>query len=63
VTGVNSYYLEHFLNETKTYLPSLTQLKVIYGVLKTVTESFTRDDMQRNCGRVKRLIVDYPENV
>ncbi|CAF2616316.1 unnamed protein product [Rotaria sp. Silwood2] len=60
VEGVNSYYLEHFLNETKAHLPSLTQLKVIYEVLKTVTENFTRDDMRRNCGRVKRLIVDYP---
>ncbi|CAF1388886.1 unnamed protein product [Adineta steineri] len=30
------YYLEHFLNDTKTHLPCLTELKIIYGDLKNV---------------------------
>ncbi|CAF1222641.1 unnamed protein product [Rotaria magnacalcarata] len=27
ITSVNVHYMEHFLNETKTHLPRLTQLK------------------------------------
>ena len=64
---VHPYYVEHFLNEAKTHLPCLTKLKVSYNDLKKVPENFTRDEMRRNCGRVKRLIVEhpivYPENV
>ncbi|CAF2065713.1 unnamed protein product [Rotaria magnacalcarata] len=67
VRGANFYYLEHFLNETKTHLPCLAKLNVDYDDLQVVTENFTRDEMRRNCGRVKRLIVQhpivYPENV
>ncbi|CAF4647541.1 unnamed protein product [Rotaria sp. Silwood2] len=67
VKHANPYYIEHFLNETKTQLPCLTKLKVNYGDLKQVTGNFSRDEMQRNCGRVKRLIVErslvYPEYV
>ena len=57
---VDPYYVEHFLNETKTHLPCLTKLKVTYDDLKMVTENFTRDEMRRNCGRVKQLIVERP---
>ncbi|CAF4168153.1 unnamed protein product, partial [Rotaria sp. Silwood2] len=67
VERANPYYIEHFLNETKTRLPCLTKLKVNYGDLKQVTENFSRDEMRLNCGRVKRLIVErsivYPEYV
>jgi len=37
-----SYYVEHFLNETKTHLPHLIELKIRYEDLKTVTNNFTR---------------------
>ena len=63
----NSYYVEHFLNETKTYLPRLTELKIRYEDLKMVTKNFTRDETRRNCAKVKRLIVEgcivYPKDV
>jgi hypothetical protein len=55
---VNSYYVDQFLNEKKTNLPRLTELKVIYGQLKSVTNNFTRDETRRNCSTVKRLIVE-----
>jgi hypothetical protein len=62
----DSYYLDQFLNETKTYLPHLTELKVMYDFLKDVTENFTRDATRRNCAEVKRFLVGnymtYPEN-
>jgi len=62
----DSYYLDQFLNETKTYLPHLTELKVMYDLLKDVTENFTRDATRRNCAGVKRFLVGnymtYPEN-
>jgi hypothetical protein len=57
---VNIYYVEHLLNETKTHLPRLTELKINYEALKMVTKNFTRDEMRRNCARVKRLIAERP---
>ena len=48
-------YVEQFLNETKAYVPCLTELGVVDFQLKTVTEHFTRDDTRRNCARMKRL--------
>jgi len=60
IEGVNSYYVEHFLNGTKTHLPRLTELIISYENLKMVTENFTRDEMRRNCARVKRLIAERP---
>ncbi|CAF4341870.1 unnamed protein product [Rotaria sp. Silwood2] len=63
----NVCYVEQFLNETKTHLPHLTELKVTYMNLEFVTENFTKDQMRRNCAKVKRLIVDnsivYTDNV
>jgi hypothetical protein len=54
------YYVEHFLNETKTHLPRLTELKIGYKDLEIVTKIFTRNETRRNCAKVKRLIVKYP---
>jgi hypothetical protein len=51
--GVN--YIEQFLNETKTHLPSLAQLNVFYEKLRIITENFTREATRRNCARVTRL--------
>ncbi|CAF1005708.1 unnamed protein product [Rotaria sordida] len=64
---VNTYYVEHFLNEEKAHLPHLTELKVCYHSLKFVTKNFTRDETRRNCARIKQLIVEdpitYPKDV
>ena len=49
--------MKYFLNETKTHLPRLTQLKVDYKQLEFVTEKFTRDATQCNCAEVKELII------
>ncbi len=57
---VDPYYVEQFLNQTKTHLPCLTKLKVAYDDLKMVTENFTKDEMRRNCGRVEQLIIERP---
>ncbi|CAF0957244.1 unnamed protein product [Rotaria sordida] len=61
------YYVEHFLNETKTYLPRLTKLKIDYQELKMVTKNFTRDETRSNCARVKQLngqgLIVYPKKV
>jgi hypothetical protein len=55
---VHSHYVEHFLNETKTHLPRLRELKINSETLKKVTENFTREETRRNCCRVNRLIVE-----
>ncbi|CAM2727821.1 unnamed protein product [Rotaria socialis] len=49
-------YLEQFLNETKAYVPCLTELKALYPRLKIVTNNFTREETRRNCAKVKQLI-------
>jgi hypothetical protein len=56
----NAYcdYIDQFLNERKTHLPRLTELKVEYDQLRFVTENFTRETTRRNCARVKQLIVN-----
>ncbi|CAF4966095.1 unnamed protein product [Rotaria sp. Silwood1] len=51
-------YVEQFLNETKTHLPSLTKLTVFYGHLYVVTENFTRYITRRNCMKVNELDID-----
>ncbi|CAF3514671.1 unnamed protein product, partial [Rotaria sp. Silwood2] len=62
VARANTHYVEHFLNETKTHLPHLTELKVTYDDLEIVTKNFTRDETRRSCAGVKRLIVEGPIN-
>ncbi|CAM4846643.1 unnamed protein product [Rotaria magnacalcarata] len=49
-------YLEQFLNEAKAYMPCLTELKVHYHRLKTVTNNFTREETRRNCAKAKQLL-------
>ncbi|CAF4165058.1 unnamed protein product, partial [Adineta steineri] len=60
VKDAHPYYLEHFLNETKTHLPCLTELKVNYDKLEDVTKNFRKDEMRRNCSRVHRIIIEGP---
>ncbi|CAF0820594.1 unnamed protein product [Rotaria sordida] len=58
IEHAHPYYVEHFLNETKTHLPRLRELKITSYQLKNVTKNFTRDETRRNCARVNRLIVE-----
>ncbi|CAF1240033.1 unnamed protein product [Rotaria sordida] len=60
VNDACSYYVEHFLNETKTHLSCLTELKIWHECLERVTRNFTRDETRRNCAKVKRLIIERP---
>ena len=48
-------YLDQFLNETKAYLPRLTELETNYDDLKLVTEYFTRDATRVHCVKIKEL--------
>ena len=52
------HYAEYFLDETKTHLPRLKELKITSYILKEVTQNFTRDRTRRNCSKVNRLIVE-----
>ncbi len=58
ITRAHRDYIEQFLLETKTHLSCLTDLKVNYHDLKTVTMNFTRDATRHNCSKVNRLIVE-----
>ncbi|CAF4292753.1 unnamed protein product [Adineta steineri] len=60
VTGGEIDYTEQFLNETKTYVPCLIQLIVIYNDLRLVTNNFTRQETRRNCANVQRLEMIRP---
>jgi hypothetical protein len=50
-------YVEQFLNETKTYMPCLTELLANVRDLIVVTKHFTRKETRRNCAKVKTLFV------
>ena len=52
-TDIN--YVEHFLNETHSHLPCLTELIVGYEDLRIITEDFTRETTRRNCANIRRL--------
>ncbi|CAF1388865.1 unnamed protein product [Adineta ricciae] len=60
IERANISYVEQFLNETKTHLPNLIELKATYMSLEDVTKNFTQDQTRRNCAGVKRLFVDMP---
>ncbi|CAF1672205.1 unnamed protein product, partial [Adineta ricciae] len=54
-----TYYVEQFLNETKTHLPCLDHLSLSkYEDLRIVTNDFTREETRRNCANVRRLITE-----
>ncbi|CAF1160249.1 unnamed protein product [Rotaria magnacalcarata] len=67
ITCAHIHYVEHFLNDTKTHLPRLTELKVNYVNLEIVTNKFTRAETRRNCAKIKQLIAEqsmiYPKDV
>ncbi|UJR24045.1 hypothetical protein I4U23_027010 [Adineta vaga] len=60
MTDANTYYLEHFLNETKTHLPCLSKLKVDYDQLEMVTNNFTKDEIRRTYSTINEFSFDYP---
>ncbi|CAM4778704.1 unnamed protein product [Rotaria magnacalcarata] len=67
VNYVDDYYIEQFLLDTKTHAPRLTEIKVHFDRLQTVTENFTRDTTRYNCRNIKRLIfekiMNYPKEL
>jgi hypothetical protein len=48
-------YVEQFLNETKAFIPCLTEFEVSVYHLKAVTKDFTRKETRRNCAKIKRI--------
>ena len=52
---VHDDYIEQFLVDTKTCLPSSTYLLIEMDQLKRVTHNFTRDATRLNCAKVKNL--------
>ena len=48
-------YVEQFLNETKTFIPCLTEFEVDVDHLKAVTKILTRKETRRNCAKVERI--------
>ncbi|CAF4142081.1 unnamed protein product, partial [Adineta steineri] len=45
-------YVEQFLNETKTFIPYLTELEFSFiDYLEAVTKDFTREETRRNCAK------------
>ncbi|CAF5164094.1 unnamed protein product, partial [Rotaria sp. Silwood1] len=67
VNYVDDYYIEQFVLDTKTYAPRLTEIKVHFHRLQTVTKNFTRDATRYNCRNIKRLIfektMNYPKQL
>jgi hypothetical protein len=67
VSYAHEDYIEQFLNETKTYIPCLTELGVIIRVLKVVTKDFKSEETRRNCAKVKTLLTtgsfEYTEDL
>ncbi|CAF2733759.1 unnamed protein product [Rotaria sp. Silwood2] len=45
-------YVEQFLNETKAFIPCLTEFEVSVDHLKAVTKDFTREETRRNCAKI-----------
>ncbi|CAF5029204.1 unnamed protein product, partial [Rotaria sp. Silwood1] len=50
------HYIDQFLNQTKTHLPSLTILRVRYESLRIATRNFRKSITRLNCSKVKELI-------
>lgn len=55
------HYTDQFLNERKTHLPCLTELRINYGDLTMVTRDFRNHRTQLNCSKVKQLIINQTE--
>ncbi|CAF4159576.1 unnamed protein product [Adineta steineri] len=55
VVSAHRDYIEQFLDETKTFVPCLTEFEVYVDDLKTVTKDFTREETRRNSAKVKKI--------
>ncbi|CAF0883172.1 unnamed protein product [Adineta steineri] len=55
VVSAHRDYIDQFLNETKTFVPCLTEFEVYVDDLKTVTKDFTREETRRNCAKVTKI--------
>ena len=53
---VHINYVEQMLNESKTRLPCLAELRIDYDHLTSVTNNFTRDATRLNCINVQDLL-------
>ena len=51
-------YVEQFLSNLNTSLPSLNKLYIKYQDLVTITNNFTRNTTRVNCSRLKTIIFD-----
>ncbi|CAF4100218.1 unnamed protein product [Rotaria magnacalcarata] len=53
--NANKDYVKQFLSQRKTSLPCLTNLKIRYSTLASVTNDFTNDETRLNCTKIKSL--------
>ncbi|CAF4692722.1 unnamed protein product [Rotaria socialis] len=53
--NANKGYVKQFLSQRKTSLPCLTNLKIRYSTLASVTNDFTNDETRLNCTKIKSL--------
>jgi hypothetical protein len=58
VTNADINCIELFLNESKTRLPCLNHLRILYDHLRIVTRDFTREETRRNCMNVNLLFTE-----
>jgi hypothetical protein len=54
-THVHINYVEQFLSDLNTRLPSLIKLHVRYEHLETITENFRRTATRINCAKLKSI--------
>ena len=50
--------VDKLLDENKTHLPRLNQLRIFYETLRITTENFTREATRRNCANITRLFTN-----
>ncbi|CAF2933740.1 unnamed protein product [Rotaria sp. Silwood2] len=57
LTSAHNDYATLFLSHRSTCLPRLTNLKIRYNTLATMTNNFTNDETRLNCAKIKSLYV------
>ncbi|CAF2498502.1 unnamed protein product [Rotaria sp. Silwood2] len=55
--SAHNAYATLFLSDRSTRLPCLTNLKIRYSTLASVTNNFTNDETRLNCAKIKSLYV------
>jgi hypothetical protein len=60
LSNVHVHYVEQFLDENSTHLPSLTQLQMKYEQLTTVTNNFTNNKTRLNCANLENICFCEP---